>query len=367
MEVKLVPITVKELFKGYEDRGDNGVVGYDGKLDIRPPYQREFIYDLKQSEEVVHTILKGFPLNIMYWVKKTDGNYEIFDGQQRTLSICKYLDHDYDMTINGKRFYWDSLTDDEYEQIVNYELMVYICKGTPKEKLDWFEIVNIAGGKLTPQELRNATYTGKWLFDAKRYFSKRNCAAYGLSNKYIKGDPNRQELLEKALKSISDTKKTTIDGYMTLHQHDKDADELWTYYQKIISWINIIFPKYRKEMKGLDWGTFYNKYHGNKYNTTEFEKKIAKLMKDEDVTAKKGVYLYLLSGEERHLSVRTFDNRMKREAYERQKGICKKCKECFKIDEMEADHITPWSKDGKTDSKNCQMLCRDCNRRKSNK
>lgn len=367
MEIKLVPISVKELFEQYNDRGDDGVIGYKGKLDIRPPYQREFVYDLKQSEEVIHTVLKGFPLNIMYWVQKDDNTFEVLDGQQRTLSICKYLNHDYDITIDGKRFYWDSLPDDEYQKIINYELMVYICKGTPKEKLDWFEIVNIAGVELTKQELRNATYTGKWLFDAKRHFSKRNCAAYGLSNKYITGDPNRQELLEKALRWISETKNITIEGYMTLHQHDNDADELWTYFQGIFSWINIVFPNYRKVMKGLDWGALYNQFHNNKYNSTEFEKRISDLIKDEDVTSKKGIFPYLLSGDEKHLSVRLFDNRVKHEIYEKQEGICIKCNNHFEIDEMEADHITPWSKGGKTEADNCQMLCIDCNRRKSSK
>lgn len=312
MDIKLVPIKVKDLFDGYEDKDDDGVVAYGGKLDIRPPYQREFVYDLKQSEDVIHTVIKGFPLNIMYWVKKDDGNFEILDGQQRTLAICKYLNHDYDITIDGKRFYWDSLTDDEYKQLVNYELMVYICEGTTKEKRDWFEIVNVAGVELTDQELRNATYTGPWLFDAKRHFSKRNCAAFGLGNKYINGDPNRQELLEKALKWISDVKGTTIDGYMTLHQHDQDSDELWTYYQNIIHWIEVTFPKYRKEMKGLDWGTFYNLYHENTYNATELEKRISELMVDDDVTSRKGIYHYLLSGEEKYLSIREFDNRTKR-------------------------------------------------------
>jgi hypothetical protein len=365
MKIKLHHIKVKDLFEGYLDSGDDGVVGYGGILDIRPPYQREFVYDLKKSEEVIHTILKGFPLNIMYWVKKDDNNYEILDGQQRTLSICKYLNHDYEISLDGHKYYWDSLPDEDYNRIMDYELMVYICEGTNKEKREWFEIVNIGGEVLTPQELRNATYTGPWLSDAKRYFSKRNCPAYGLGSKFIVGDPNRQQLIEKALKGICDLEGTDIDEYMSRHQHDTDADELWQYYQDVIHWVQKVFVKYRKEMKGLDWCAFYNKYKDNKYNATEYENRIVTLFDDDDVTSYSGIYLYLLSGEEKHLSIRAFDKRMIRYAYEIQKGFCKKCNKHFELDEMQADHITPWSKGGKTIKENCQMLCADCNRRKS--
>ena len=173
MKIELHQIKVKDLFNGYKDSGDDGVVGYGGILDIRPPYQREFVYDIKRSEEVIQTILKGFPLNIMYWVKKEDNTFEILDGQQRTLSICKYLNHDYEITVDGHKYYWDSLPDEYLNRLYEYELMVYICEGTNKEKREWFEIVNIGGEVLTKQELRNATYTGPWLSDAKRYFSKR--------------------------------------------------------------------------------------------------------------------------------------------------------------------------------------------------
>lgn len=366
MQIKLKHIKIRDLFDGYKDSGDDGVVGYGGMLDIRPAYQREFVYDLAQSEEVIHTILKGFPLNIMYWVKKSDNHYEILDGQQRTLSICKYLNHDYEITLNGHKYYWDSLPDSDYEKIMEYELMVYICEGTNKEKREWFEIVNIGGVVLTTQELRNATYTGTWLSDAKRYFSKRNCAAYGLGSKFITGDPNRQQLLEKALKGISSLENTDIDEYMSRHQHDSDADELWQYYQDVIHWIQKVFIKYRKEMKGIDWFTLYNKYKDNKYNASELEKRIVSLFDDDDVTSFSGIYIYLLSGDEKHLNIRTFDKRTIRSAYEKQKGICKKCLKHFELSEMHADHITPWSRGGKTVPENCQMLCADCNRKKSN-
>lgn len=365
MKIELHQIKVKDLFNGYVDSGDDGVVGYGGNLDIRPPYQREFVYDLKRSEEVIHTIIKGFPLNIMYWVKKDDGNYEILDGQQRTLSICKYLNHDYEITVDGHKYYWDSLPDEDLDRLYEYELMVYICEGTNKEKREWFEIVNIGGEELTLQELRNATYTGTWLSDAKRYFSKRNCVAYSLGGKFITGDPNRQQLLEKTLKGISDLQGTDIDEYMSNHQHNPDADELWQYYQDVIHWIQKTFVKYRKEMKGLDWFGLYNKYKDTKYNATELESRITELFNDDDVSSITGIYIYVLSNEEKHLNIRAFDKRMKRYAYELQKGLCKKCGKHFEIEEMQADHITPWSKGGKTIQENCQMLCADCNRKKS--
>ena len=190
--------------------------------------------------------------------------------------------------------------------------------------------------------------------------------AYKLGSQVITGDPNRQQLLEKALKGISILEDTDIDEYMTRHQHDSDADELWQYYQDVIHWVQKVFIKYRKEMKGIDWFSLYNNYKDNKYNATELEKRILVLFDDDDVTSLSGIYLYLITGEEKYLSIRTFDKRTVRATYEKQKGICPKCGNHFELSEMQADHITPWSKGGKTIPENCQMLCADCNRRKSN-
>ena len=360
MKIELQKIKIKDVFDGYKDSDEEGVTGYGGKLDIRPKYQREFVYKDAQRNAVIDTIRKDFPLNVMYWNKKEDGTFEVLDGQQRTISFCQYMQGDF--SINNK--YFHSLTNDEREQIENYDLYIYICDGTDSERLEWFRTINIAGEKLTDQELRNATYTGTWLTDAKRHFSKSNCAAYGLADKYMNGSTIRQDYLESALKWISGGQ---IEEYMSKHQHDDDASELWQYFQEVIAWAQRIFPNYRKEMKGLEWGEFYNKYHDNSYNAQKMETEIVRLMQDEDVTAKKGIYEYLLSGDERHLSIRAFTDNMKREAYERQQGICPICKEHFEINEMEADHITPWSQGGKTIAENCQMLCRDCNRRKSDK
>ena len=205
-------------------------------------------------------------------------------------------------------------------------------------------------------------FADMWLSDAKLKFSKRNCAAYLNGNKYLTGEPIRQDYLETALKWINNGE---IESYMAAHQHCPNANELFSYFLKVIDWVEMTFVKYRKEMKGQDWGTLYNNYQNIVVDTAELENEIAKLMEDDDVSNKRGVYPYVLTRQEKYLSIRIFDNRMKRSAYEKQKGICKKCGKKFEIEQMEADHITPWRKGGKTVAENCQMLCRECNRRKS--
>lgn len=365
MDIKLHKITVRELINGFEDNEEEGVVGYDGMLNIRPKYQREFVYSPKQQEEVINSIFKGFPLNVMYWVKNDDESFELLDGQQRTLSICSFAEGEMFITLDGRTKDYGSLTDDQKSLFLDYPLQIYICEnGTDSEKLDWFEIINIAGEKLTKQELRNAVYSGSWVTAAKKKFSKTNCVAYKLGQDYMSGNPIRQDYLEKVLGWIS---KGDIEKYMATHQNDINADSEWQYFQMVIAWVRMLFPKYRREMKGLDWGDLYNRFKDNTYSATELESKIKKLMIDDDVTSKKGIYEYVLSGDERKLNIRAFSDNMKREAYERQEGVCTHCNKHFEIDQMEADHITPWSKGGKTNGENCQMLCRDCNRRKSGK
>ena len=359
MEIKLREITVRELADGYQDNAENGVFGYGGKLDIRPPYQREFIYKDKQRAAVIDTIRRDYPLNVMYWAVREDGSFEVIDGQQRTISICQYVNKEFSFDM----MYFQNLQKDQQEQILDYKLMIYICSGTPSEKLEWFKTINIAGEELTDQELRNAVYAGSWVSDAKRYFSKNGCAAYQIGKNYLKGNSIRQEYLEKTISWIS---KGNIDIYMAKHQHYPNANELWLYFKNVISWVEATFPKYRKEMKGVEWGLLYNKHNGKTFDTQEFESRISQLMIDRDVTNKKGIYEYILTGNEKHLSIRAFDDNDRREAYERQQGICICCKEKFEINEMEADHINPWSKGGKTISENCQMLCKTCNRTKSN-
>ena len=357
MEIKLQKITVRELTAGYQDNEENGVVAYGGKLDVRPPYQREFVYKENQRNAVIDTLTQGFPLNVMYWAVRSDGTFEIIDGQQRTISICQYVNGDF--AFNFK--YFHNLQKDEKDQILDYELNVYICSGADSEKLKWFKTINIAGEKLTEQELRNAVYSGSWVADAKRYFSKNNCAAYGLASKYINGSPIRQDYLETAIDWIS---KGNIEVYMGNHQHDPTAIELWNYFSGVINWVKATFSKYRKEMKGVAWGALYDKFGKSPLNPKELEEKVSKLMMDSDVQKKSGIYAYVLDGDERHLGIRLFDENTKREIYEKQQGVCPLCKKHFDIEQMEADHITPWKEGGRTIAENCQMLCRECNRRK---
>ena len=371
MKITQQNIKVKDIFEGFEDKDEDGVFAYNKKLVVRPPYQREFVYDLEQSEAVLHTILRKFPLNVMYWVKTGENEFEILDGQQRTLSVMYYLSHKFPITIDGKTYYYDSLPEDKYNTILNYEFMIYICEGEESEKLEWFRVVNIAGAKLTEQELRNSVYTGQWLTNAKKYFSKRNCAAKGLSDKYITGDPNRQELLEKALKGICNYKSLkNITEYMSAHRNDSDADELWQYFQDVISWIIKIFPKYNSTMKGLDWCQYYNQYHLNTYNSSKMAEEVKRLLEDDEVQNKKKIYEYLLSRDNdpfaaKLLNLRAFTEKDKLSAYSRQNGICPVCKQHFDYKDMAGDHIKPWSKGGETVPENCQMLCKDCNSKKS--
>ena len=373
MKIEPRSVTVREVFDSYTDNDDDGVFAYGGKLAVRPPYQREFVYDNAKSEAVIHTVLNGFPLNIMYWVKVGESKYEVLDGQQRTLSVMKYLKHQFPITLDNKKYYWDSLPDDKYNAIMNYTFMIYVCEGSESEKLAWFKIVNIAGEELTDQELRNSVYTGPWLSDAKKHFSKRNCAAKGLSERYIIGDPNRQELLEKALKGICESQnKEDITEYMSAHRNDADSDELWQYFQKVINWVGMVFPKYYSDMKGIDWCRLYNVYNSRVYNSANMVSEVTKLHEDDDIQKQKGIYEYLLCRDTdpyagRLLNLRAFETRDKMAAYSKQQGICPICHKHFAYEEMEGDHIVPWSKGGHTTPDNCQMLCRDCNGQKANK
>ncbi len=323
----------------------------------------------------------------MYWVRNADDTYELLDGQQRTLSICKFIAGEYMMNFDGNLRGWCNMNADQQRRILDYRLQIYICEGTPTEQLDWFRIINIAGERLTNQELLNAIYSGAWVTHAKRRFSKTGCVTYKLAEKYMTGSTIRQAYLETALKWISDNRygKPDIEKYMAEHQHDTDSDELWQYFQEVISWIQRLFVDYYKEMKGLDWGIFYNRLKGNTYKSSYLHQRVRELIEDENVTDKSGIFEYLLDGEQspQLLSVRVFDDITKRKVYNRQtaeareKGIsnCPLCAvghdanrtKLWTLKEMDADHVTAWSKGGATDIANCQMLCRTHNRAKGNR
>lgn len=360
MKIHLKEISIRELTKNYKNNQEEWVTGYDWLLNIRPKYQREFVYKDSQRDAVIQTVRKNFPLNVMYWVKNADQSYEVLDGQQRSISICEYVDGKFSIDYQ----YFHNLTDTEQNQILDYKLMVYFCEWSDKEKLDWFKTINIAGEKLTPQELRNAIYTGTWLTDAKRYFSKTSCPAYNIASDYLTGSSIRQEYLETALDWISEG---NIESYMAQHQLTPNASELWLYFQNVINWTQVTFPNYRKEMKWVAFWPLYNAYKSTFFDSQKLEEEIKLLMQDEDVTKKSGIYEFVLTRKEKYLSIRAFTDKQKREAYERQKGICTACQKYFELPEMEADHITPWSQGGKTIASNCQMLCKHCNRVKSGK
>lgn len=366
MKIQLERIKVRDLVEDYEDNDELGVRAYGGKLDVRPPYQREFVYKDKQRDAVIDTLRRDFPLNVLYWAvidePDDDGvEYEIIDGQQRTISICQYVEGDFSVLVNGHRLAFHNLQTDQQEQILNYELMVYLCKGTDSEKLEWFETINIAGMELAEQELRNAVFHGPWVTAAKKYFSKTKCPASQLGSDYMSGSPIRQDYLETAIKWINDG---DVEGYMRAHQQDSNANPLWLYFQNVIAWVVATFPKWRKEMRSVQWGLLYNIYKDATLDPVQLEAAVYELMQDDDVTKKAGIYTYVLSGEEKNLSIRSFTDNQKREAYERQQGVCPSCEDHFELAQMQADHKTPWSKGGRTVAENCVMLCAACNRKK---
>ena len=364
MEIKLHEMTIRELTAGYEDKGDDGVTAYGGKLDVRPPFQREFVYDDKQRAMVIDTVMKGHPLNVMYWAVREDGSYEIIDGQQRTISICQYVANDYSVKTRGNMLAYENLQDDEQQKILDYKLLIYICEGTPSEKLEWFETINIAGAVLTKQELRNASYAGPWLSDAKKYFSKASGPAYNRGHDLLSGSAKRQDYLETILNWIS---KGNIEKYMGEHQHDPNANALKQYFEAVITWQRNTFKNYRSSMKGLDWGKWYDEYKDAVLDTDAIEKQIAELVEDDEVKTEKGIYPYVITGDERYLDLRTFDIKTKRTGYQTQNGICPVCQQHFELEEMEGDHVIPWKDGGLTVEDNLMMLCKKDNRMKSGK
>jgi len=363
MKIEERKVTVREVSENYLNDAEEGVTGYNNRLDIRPKYQREFVYKDNQRDEVIRSVLRGLPLNVIYWAKNGEDSYEVLDGQQRTISLCEYIDNNF--SVDERLF--SNLPQDIKDKILEYPLFVYVCDGKDSEKLEWFKIINIAGERLTDQELRNAVYAGSWVTDAKRYFSKTNNSANKLAGDYLKGSSIRQEYLETAISWAANAEGVTIESYMSKRQHHPTAQELWSYFRSVIEWVQAVFPKVRKEMKGIPWGIYYNEHSKRTdLDPTRLELAIQKLLGDEDVTKKSGIYEFLLTGSEKALSIRIFDRRDKQAAYERQNHLCALCNKHVEFDEMHGDHIVPWSKGGRTVADNCQMLCRDCNIKKSN-
>lgn len=389
MNINLRPITIRQICEGYVDSSEEGVVGFGGKLDIRPAYQREFVYKDEQRNEVIRTIMRGypdseFPLNVMYWAQNDDGNFELIDGQQRTLSICQYVNNEFSIEIDGIPQNFHNLSDDKKAYFLEYKLQVYICSGSPDEKLEWFSIINIAGEPLTSQELLNANFTGPWLSSAKRYFMKSNSPAYGLASQYVEIEANqsRGKGLETAIKWISDD---NIKQYMADHQNDDNADALWYHFRSVIEWVESIFTDYHREMKGINWGYLYKKYRDQTYDSAEISEITQRLFDDPYIKNPKGIYEYVLGDCEhkRLLDIRIFDESVKRGTYAKQTAVAQvkgisNCSYCaighdanrtkiWALTDMDADHVSAWSKGGATSPENCEMLCIPHNRAKGNR
>lgn len=375
MKINMIKVPVRELIKGYsEDDATSKVVAWDGKLDVRPEYQREYVYDDKKRDSVINTVLKKFPLNIMYFVDRKDGTYEVLDGQQRIISICRYATNS---AISAKlpapaggynAVNFPNLFDEDRDTFLNYELQVYVCEGTEKEKLEWFQIINIAGEVLENQEILNAIYHSAWLTDAKSAFSRRNCVANKNYGKYFNGKYIRQDFLETVFRWKANEEgfsgRDMIPDFMQAHSGDANADDLWKYTEDVFDWVKDVFGKYDKSMKGIEWGILYNKHKDDNLDPKAIQADVQRLMADPEVQKKSGIYEYLLEGDEKVLSLRVFDEDVKKTVYARQGGKCAICGKPFDFKEMHGDHIKPWSKGGKTVIDNCQMLCRDCNLKK---
>lgn len=379
--------TVGDICKGFVfDRNEGkGLFGLDGKLIIQPEYQRNYIYgDGKRDVGVVDSLLKGYPLGLIYFVLNKDGMYEVLDGQQRITSFARFVNQSWPFAVerNGRPRYFTSLDANEQKMLIDTALTIYVCEGTPSEIQEWFETINIAGVPLVQQELRNAAYHGPFVTMARAVYSNTGNANMNRWKTYIKGDPKRQAILEAALDWVNDG---NIDGYMAQHRYDTNINELQRHFDTVIDWVDSIFDYTGSEMCGQDWGRLYKTYHKNAYQKTHITQRVEDLLSDTQVTNKRGIFEYILGGETDTtlLNVRVFDERTKKAVYDAQTKAamasgtsnCPLCtvghgnnaKRIYKLNEMDADHVTAWSHGGATSAANCQMLCKTHNRAKGNR
>ena len=378
-------ITVAELCKGfvYNEIEGKGLYGWNGKLIIQPEYQRNYIYnDGKKDVAVVESVLRGFPLGLIYFTLRDDGMYEVLDGQQRITSLGRFLTNRLTLDYEGNVYNYSSLPVNLQQKFSETTLTIYICQGTEKEIKDWFQIINIGGVRLNDQEMRNAVYSGPFVTALKALYSNSQNPMQQKWRHYVKGDPKRQEVMETVLAWVS---CNNIDGYMAAHRHEGDISPVTSYFDSVIDWVSGVFPTLYPEQRGLPWGDLYERYHDKPYNPEKTDAEVSRLMADEYVTNKRGIFEYLLGGstDTSLLYIRLFDNHTIKTVYERQTKEAKEkgesnCPLCaisdgpnknriYKLSEMDADHVTAWSKGGSTNISNCQMLCKTHNRAKGNR
>jgi 5-methylcytosine-specific restriction endonuclease McrA len=379
-------ITVKEICEGfiYNELEGKGLFGLSGKLTIQPEYQRNYIYaDGKKDVAVIESILKGYPLGLIYFNKVSADNLEVLDGQQRITSIGRFVTNKFAIKDeNGMEQYFGGIASDKQNKILETKLLIYECEGEESEIKEWFKTINIAGVPLNNQELLNAVYSGQFVTLGKEEFSNSRNSNIQKWSAYIRGSANRQDFLERALDWVS---KGKIGEYMSKHRYDNNITELKNYFNSVIDWVSTVFSDVESEMKGLEWGRLYEEYHKKAYNPKKVSEQVKELYGDPYVKNRKGVFEYILGGlkDTKLLDVRVFDEATKKSVYAKQTKEAKKkevsnCPLCaignnanktriYKIKEMDADHVTAWSKGGKTDVKNCEMLCKTHNRAKGNK
>lgn len=382
-----IEITVAQICEGfvYNQFEGKGLYGLSGQLTIQPEYQRNYIYadqDGKREVAVIHSLLKGYPLGLIYFNKVGEDEFEVLDGQQRITSIGRFLTNKFAIMDNGNPKTFESLPTDQKERIRQARLLIYECEGTETEIKQWFQTINIAGVPLKEQELLNAIYSGPFVTTAKAEFSNSQNANIAKWSAYIKGSANRQEFLERALDWVS---KGDIGSYMSSHRHSQSIDELKAYFNSVLDWVSTVFSDVEKEMQGCEWGRLYEKYHSQSYDSAKVSAGLKQLYGDPYVKNRQGIFEYILGGrtDSKLLNVRLFDKAVAQSAYVKQTekaeadGIsnCSLCavghsanqSKIWSFGEMDADHVSAWSKGGDSSAKNCQMLCSTHNRAKGNR
>ena len=381
--------TVDDICKGfiYNELEGKGLFGLDGRLTIQPEYQRHYIYnDGKRDVAVIDSILKGYPIGLIYFNTTSDGRYEVLDGQQRITSFGRFVTGKFAITdADGNVQYFSGLPQDQQEKILKSQLLIFECEGEETEIKEWFKTINIVGVPLNAQELLNAVFSGSFVNAAKRVFSNSQNAEIQKWSHYLKGDVKRQDYLATALGWLSKSKGMAVDAYMSQHRHDSNINELESYFRSVIDWVSATFTMVENDMCGIEWGRLYDTYHNTPYSVDHITKRVKALQSDESIKTPRNIYEYVLGGEQdkRLLDIRIFEESTKKAAYRKQtesakeKGIsnCPLCAlgdnanktRLYKITEMDADHVTAWSKGGSTTIENCEMLCKTHNRSKGNK